>query len=353
MKPITLLSLTLVFVWLMAPGQALAQRGMGDPTGIGQQSVKPTLTTLSGTLVEIKTEPCEKTTGPSLLGTHLIVRDESGAVYNVHLGPTAIVASTVQQLTVGQPLSLKAFRTAKMPAQHYVAQRIAFGKKEFTLRDATLRPVWAGPDGGRNRPSIPPVIDQAVDDSQEQLAAPPAPMPRGRGVGPQWGGVGPQWGGRGPRWGRGEAPWGGPGPWRGGRGPDASFQADREVFHNLLAAHDQIQRSVTQRPDGIEAVTESNDPAVASAIRDHVAAMHRRLTNGMPIHLRDPLFAALFANANKIKLEITDTEKGVRVVETSDDPYTVKLIQAHADVLTKFVKNGFLEARQDHPVPAK
>jgi hypothetical protein len=67
--------------------------------------------------------------------------------------------------------------------------------------------------------------------------------------------------------------------------------------------------------------------------------------------MRDPLFAAVFGHAAKIKMEITKTEKGVRVVETSADPYAVKLIQAHAEVVSKFVANGFPEVRQNHPVP--
>jgi hypothetical protein len=41
------------------------------------------------------------------------------------------------------------------------------------------------------------------------------------------------------------------------------------------------------------------------------------------------------------------------VKETSDDPYVVKLIQAHAEVVSLFIKNGFDEARRNHEVPAK
>jgi hypothetical protein len=41
----------------------------------------------------------------------------------------------------------------------------------------------------------------------------------------------------------------------------------------------------------------------------------------------------------------------VKVVETSDDPYTVKLIQAHAQVVSLFVEKGFPEAAKNHEVP--
>jgi uncharacterized protein len=47
------------------------------------------------------------------------------------------------------------------------------------------------------------------------------------------------------------------------------------------------------------------------------------------------------------------TEKGVKVTETSTDPYVAKLIQAHADVVTNFIANGRAEAMKDHPVPAR
>jgi hypothetical protein len=45
------------------------------------------------------------------------------------------------------------------------------------------------------------------------------------------------------------------------------------------------------------------------------------------------------------------TPNGVRVVETSTDPYVAKLIQAHADVVTGFIRNGRSELMKNHPVP--
>jgi intracellular sulfur oxidation DsrE/DsrF family protein len=51
-------------------------------------------------------------------------------------------------------------------------------------------------------------------------------------------------------------------------------------------------------------------------------------------------------------MKVEDTEKGVKVRETSKDRYTVKLIQAHAEVVSKFVAHGFDEAHKNHPVPA-
>lgn len=135
-----------------------------------------------------------------------------------------------------------------------------------------------------------------------------------------------------------------------GRGPDAQFPADREVFHFLLSNHKKIQRKVKLRKDGVETVTESSDPKIAKQIQVHVRAMYQRVEKGKPIRRRDPLFNELFRHAKKITMKVENTKTGVRVVETSKDPHVVKLIQAHAKVVSKFVKYGFDEAHKVHPV---
>ncbi len=140
-----------------------------------------------------------------------------------------------------------------------------------------------------------------------------------------------------------------------GRGmmQDASHQADMAVFHQLLDNGAKIRRQVTARPDGVESITESDDPVIAKAIQGHVEAMSARVTQARPIHQRDPLFREVFAHADKIVLKHEATARGVKVVETSTDPYVVKLIQAHADVVTAFIANGRAEAMKDHAVPAR
>ncbi len=148
------------------------------------------------------------------------------------------------------------------------------------------------------------------------------------------------------------------GGWRGGRGGGGpwagpQFVQDREQFHYLLAHRDGIQRTVKKIENGVEAVTESDDPEVAAAIQRHVESMHKRLTEGRPIHMRDPLFAAVFGNAQKITMKVEPTKKGVQVLETSDDPYVIKLIQAHAEVVNRFVAIGFSEVPINHRIPPR
>lgn len=159
-----------------------------------------------------------------------------------------------------------------------------------------------------------------------------------------------------------------PGPgngqgFRGGRGAgmqghfqgaeqhDDRHDADRNVFQFLLSNHDKIRRTVKELPNGVETLTESDSPEIAAKIKEHVEWMSDRIKTASPIRMRDPLFAEIFKHTNKIDMQHKDTDKGVRVTETSDDPYVTKLIQAHAKVVSGFVERGFAEAMKNHPVP--
>ena len=103
--------------------------------------------------------------------------------------------------------------------------------------------------------------------------------------------------------------------------------------------------------NGVETVTESSNPEIAAKIQEHVHWMKVRVDETKPIRMRDPLFAEIFRHADKIEMTYEETEGGVRVTETSKDPYVVTLIQAHADVVSGFVKQGFAEAMKNHAVP--
>jgi hypothetical protein len=134
---------------------------------------------------------------------------------------------------------------------------------------------------------------------------------------------------------------------------DDAHMADMQGIRALFAARTQITRTVTVRADGVETVTESDDPAVARLIKQHVAAMYARVEHARPIHQRDPLFRELFAHAAQIEMRQAATARGVRVLETSPDPYVARLIQAHADVVSAFLANGHAEMMKNHPVPPR
>ena len=138
-----------------------------------------------------------------------------------------------------------------------------------------------------------------------------------------------------------------------GPGRDPQHRADMEVFHFLLDHRNELRRQVKHLPNGVETLTESDNPKITAKIQEHVAAMKKRVEERRPIHARDPLFRELFRNAKTITLHYEKTPKGVKVTETSTDPFVAKLIQAHAEVVNLFVKNGHAEMRKDHPVPEK
>jgi uncharacterized protein len=149
---------------------------------------------------------------------------------------------------------------------------------------------------------------------------------------------------------QGRGPGGGQGAGR-GQWDDPRFIADREAYQFLLQHRDTIRRTITLRPDGVDTLTESDDPEAATRIQEHVAAMHERVKDGRGIHMRDPLFREVFRHHEQIVMEITNTEQGVRVLETSKDPHVAKLIKAHAEVVSKFIENGPAEVRRNHAVP--
>lgn len=128
---------------------------------------------------------------------------------------------------------------------------------------------------------------------------------------------------------------------------------DRDVFQTLLGNHELIRREFREVDGGIESVTESDNAEVAALIQDHVAAMKVRIENGYRIRMWDPMFREIFNNADKIRMEVSNTTKGVKVREVSDDPYVARLIQAHAKVVSGFVERGGAESQLAHEPPPR
>lgn len=178
---------------------------------------------------------------------------------------------------------------------------------------------------------------------------------RGNGQGPGFGrgpGAG-QGQGRGMGRGMGRGAQGQPGGNAAQHGHDDRHDEDRDVFQYLLQNHKQIKRTVKELPNGVETLTESNVPEIAAKIKEHVEWMEYRIEETNPIRMRDPLFAELFKHTDQIKMVHEDTVNGVKVIETSDDPYVATLIKAHAKTVSAFVEKGFAEAMKNHPVPTK
>jgi hypothetical protein len=121
---------------------------------------------------------------------------------------------------------------------------------------------------------------------------------------------------------------------------DASFADDMHLVHAMLFDHDKIKRTVTNLPDGIRTVTESDDPGVARAIQAHVASMEKRLSDGKIFNLFSPTLPVLFENKDKIKTVVQMTDGGSIVTQTSGDAKVVAALQAHAIEVSELARDG-------------
>jgi hypothetical protein len=107
-----------------------------------------------------------------------------------------------------------------------------------------------------------------------------------------------------------------------------------------------IKRSVTNLPDGIRTITESDDPQVAQAIKAHVSSMSQRLTDGREFNIFSTTLPLLFANADKIRSTVELTPSGAVVTRTSTDPRVVAALQGHAAEVTELVDEGMVAMRR-------
>ncbi|MCC6950621.1 MAG: hypothetical protein IT433_04160 [Phycisphaerales bacterium] len=119
-----------------------------------------------------------------------------------------------------------------------------------------------------------------------------------------------------------------------------SLAYDQLIWHELLDNHAKIRRIVRHTPTTIETLTESDDPAVAAKIIDHAKAMHTRMSSGKRVRAWDPVFVDLFHNHTLVRIDLTPTEKGVKIIETSDDPATLLLMRAHSRGVSDMIRSG-------------
>ena len=82
--------------------------------------------------------------------------------------------------------------------------------------------------------------------------------------------------------------------------------SERSDIHELFSNHDKIKRTVTNLPDGIRTVTESDDPQVAATIKKHVAEMGKRVEEGRDpgLPIESPALHSIFRDKDKIKTHV-------------------------------------------------
>jgi hypothetical protein len=135
------------------------------------------------------------------------------------------------------------------------------------------------------------------------------------------------------------------GPMAGGM-HDEAFRADMGLVHEMLDSHERIVRKVTNLPNGIRTVTESDDPQVAATLKAHVASMANRLEEGREFNLFSPTIPVLFENKDKIRTAVEYTANGVTVTQTSDDAKIVAALQAHAVEVSELARDGMAAMRR-------
>ena len=132
-----------------------------------------------------------------------------------------------------------------------------------------------------------------------------------------------------------------------------SVAKDRDGWQQLLSDHAAIRRTlVHSEKDGrgiVEATTESDDPIVAARIIEHAKAMQARMKVGAQVRVWDPVFAELFKKHGAVTIDVTPTDKGVKIVESSADPEAVALLRSHAMGVSEFVREGHKAAPRQTP----
>ena len=132
------------------------------------------------------------------------------------------------------------------------------------------------------------------------------------------------------------------GPGMMGIARDSATMAQLRVIHNLFVNHDRIKRSVTNLPNGIRTVTESDDPQIVALLKTHVADMMKRVGTGddpgLPIE--SEALHSIFRDKDKVQTSVETTANGAIVVQTSDDPRVVAELQEHAAQVTDFAEQG-------------
>lgn len=137
---------------------------------------------------------------------------------------------------------------------------------------------------------------------------------------------------------------GGGGMGRGAMGMrhDPTMMSRMSLIHDLVVNHDRIARTVTNLPDGVRTVTESDDPRIAAVLREHVRTSMEAVADAKDpaLPMESAALRTIFRNAALIRTTTDTSAKGVTVVQRSSDSATVAALQQHAAEVSELVKGG-------------
>lgn len=125
--------------------------------------------------------------------------------------------------------------------------------------------------------------------------------------------------------------------------PDESAEL-AVLFRNFQT----LSRDVTNLPNGIRTVTRSSDPEVMDALISHTTGMIARVERGddPQIMIQSPTLDIFFQRGEGISSEISVTEEGIVVVQTSTDPEVVAALHTHAAEVSDLVARGMLAVHE-------
>jgi hypothetical protein len=112
----------------------------------------------------------------------------------------------------------------------------------------------------------------------------------------------------------------------------------KTIFKN----HKQITRTVENISNGVTTTTETTDDKLRDALVSHVVAMVARLEEKRDpkIIIQSPTLDILFAESDAITTNITITELGIVVTQTSTNPIVVKALQTHSAEVSDMARRG-------------
>lgn len=123
---------------------------------------------------------------------------------------------------------------------------------------------------------------------------------------------------------------------------DSATMTQMATVHEMVLNHERITRTVTNLPDGVRTITESDDPRIAKLIKEHVAEMYARVVAaddpGLPIE--SAALRTIYRNGDKISTVIDTTVGGIVIKQTSRDSVTVAALQQHASEVSELTRDG-------------
>jgi hypothetical protein len=133
-----------------------------------------------------------------------------------------------------------------------------------------------------------------------------------------------------------------------GMSHDPAMMSRMSLIHDLVVNHDRITRTVTNLPDGIRTVTESDDPRIALGIKEHVRTMAQALAEAKDpaVPMASAALRTIIQNGALIQTRTDTTARGVIVIQTSTDSATVTALQQHAAEVSELVKGGMEALRK-------